>query len=284
MNAREIAEQASDLFVLSDSFVRIKDLIDDESSTIDDIADIIMLDPALSATTLKLANSSFFNYPGKIDSISKALLVLGITEVYNLVIAYFTRDAFRNLALDKSFLETFWEQSVDCALFVRFLGGYLQVPHAERLFILGLLHNLGELLVHQFAADEYAAYQQKLAHSTDYPWQVQQQEFGFSFGQCSAELLKFWSLPYCLIEPIYEQDQDNFEFMSKDCKILYAAKRMAIHLQDEYSDKPLIEILSLDKQQELRIDAEFMTAIRDYCDIERFAILALLNPGASMIY
>ena len=100
MNASECAEISEEVFVLSDSFNRIKELIDDDSSTIDDIADVIILDPTLSVTILKLANSSFFSYPGKIDTISKAVLVLGITEVYNLVIAYFTTDAFKNISAD----------------------------------------------------------------------------------------------------------------------------------------------------------------------------------------
>ena len=55
MNANDYAVQTSDVFVLSDSFVRIKELIDDERSTIDDIADVILLDPALAGTILKLA-------------------------------------------------------------------------------------------------------------------------------------------------------------------------------------------------------------------------------------
>ena len=122
MNALDYAEQASEVFVLSDSFIRIKELIDDEASTIDDIADVIIIDPALAGTILKLANSSLFNYPGKIDTISKAVLVLGITEVYNLVISYFTTEAFKTLTAksheDLNFLEEFWEQSVDCALLV----------------------------------------------------------------------------------------------------------------------------------------------------------------------
>ena len=139
MTALEYAQKANDVFVLSDSFVRIKELIDDETSTIDDIAEVIMIDPALASTILKLANSSFFNYPGKIDTISKALLVLGITEVYNLVIAYFTSDAFKAIDADADYLERYWEASVDAALLIKYLGEVCKVPNAERMFILGLL-------------------------------------------------------------------------------------------------------------------------------------------------
>jgi len=281
MNAREIAEQASELFVLSDSFIRIKELIDNESSTIDDIADVIVLDPALAATTLKLANSSFFNYPGKIDSISKSLLVLGITEVYNLVIAYFTRDAFRAISLNKDFLDKFWEQSVDCALVVRYLGRAMQIQHAERLFILGLLHNLGELLVHQLTEAEYSAYAKQV--KAQLPWHVQQQVLGYTFGHCSAELLKFWSLPFSLIEPIYYQDEHNFEFLTTESKILYIAKRISLFHHD-IRDQNIGHFLSPEQQAELSIDSAMLNDIKGYCDLERLTILALLNPGAAMVY
>ena len=120
MDAIDYAEKAGEIFVLSDSFVRIKGLIDDESSTIDDIADVILLDPALAGTILKLANSSFFNYPGKIDTISKAVLVLGITEVYNLVIAYLATQALSPTDCEQDFLTHFWGSSVDCALNINF--------------------------------------------------------------------------------------------------------------------------------------------------------------------
>jgi HD-like signal output (HDOD) protein len=60
MNADDYVKQAGDIFVLSESFVRIRELIDDETSTIDDISAVILLDPTLTATILKLANSAFF--------------------------------------------------------------------------------------------------------------------------------------------------------------------------------------------------------------------------------
>ena len=63
MTVEDYIEQVSDIFVLSDSFIRIKELIDDDASTIDDISEVILFDPTLSGAVLKLSNSSFFNYP-----------------------------------------------------------------------------------------------------------------------------------------------------------------------------------------------------------------------------
>ncbi len=281
MKAIDFAKKANEIFVLSDTFIRIKELIDDETSTIDDIAEVILIDPALSATILKLANSSFFNYPGKIDTISKAVLVLGITEVYNLVIAYFTADAFKAVKASPSYLEEFWEQSVDCALLIKYLGEELKIPNAERLFILGLLHNLGELIVNQFMPEE-----RERCEVTDLsllPWDKQQEVLGFSYGECTAELMKLWQLPFSLIEPIKNQDCADFDAVSQESMLVYIAKRVMLH-NSRFSKESLDKLIAPEIQESLMIKQELIKSATNYCDMERLAVLAILKPSAVMIY
>ncbi|MBL4940099.1 MAG: HDOD domain-containing protein [Colwellia sp.] len=281
MNAIEYAGQAGEVFVLSDSFIRIKELIDDESSTIDDISDVIIIDPALAGTILKLANSSFFNYPGKIDTISKAVLVLGITEVYNLVIAYFSTQAFKSINAEQDYLDNFWEKSVDCALLIKFLGSSLKIPNAERLFILGLLHNLGELVVKQISSEKIAECQSG-QHSA-LPWHVQREVLGFTFGECGAELLKLWQLPYNLVAPIRHQDEDNFSLINTEAQLLYIAKRIMTQqtLLKSKNQQQLIQELQLTS---LGINDKMLTTAVDYCDLERLSILSVLSPTSVTIY
>jgi len=281
MNAMEYAEKANEIFVLSDSFVRIKELIDDDASTIDDIADVILIDPALAGTILKLANSSFFNYPGKIDTISKAVLVLGITEVYNLVIAYFTTDAFRKLNLNSDYLDEFWEKSVDCALLIKFLGTNLNVVNAERLFILGLLHNLGELVIHQFSPDKIIECASD--DVAELPWHKQSEVLGFTYGECSAELLKQWQLPYSLVAPVRNQDEDDFSLLNVESQLLFLAKRIMVK-QRVLKESNYDHLLAQQQLSELNIDPRLLDAAVNYCDLERLGILSLLNPTAAMIY
>ncbi|WP_245807528.1 HDOD domain-containing protein [Cognaticolwellia beringensis] len=281
MNANDYAQQASEIFVLSDSFVRIKELIDDEDSTIDDIADVIIVDPALSGTILKLANSSFFNYPGKIDTISKALLVLGITEVYNLVISFFTSRAFKELNVDPDYLDDFWCKSVDCALIVKYIGVQLRIPNAERLFIIGLLHNLGELVIQQ-SSPEKASVANKFT-ATELPWDKQQQTFGFTYGECSAELLKQWQLPYSIIEPIRNQDNNDFSYSTDETKLLYLAKRIMLS-QFDCSMHPIELILTEDAMQQLPINEDMLQGAVNFCDFERLSVLSIINPGSAMIF
>ena len=280
-NVSDYAQQAGEILVLSDSFVRIKELIDDEQSTIDDIADAILLDPALVAIILKLANSSFFNYPGKIDTISKALLVLGITDVYNLVIAFFTNRTFRGLNVEQEYLNDFWCKSVDCALIVKYIGIKLSVPNAERLFIIGLLHNLGELVVQQTSPEKVLA--ANCFSSIELPWDKQYHELGFTYGECSAELLKHWQLPYSIVEPIRNQDNSDFSYSTDETKLLYLAKRMMLS-QFDCSSHPIELLLGEEILQQLPVDQYMIQGAIKFCDLERLSILAIINPGAAIIF
>jgi len=281
MNAIDFADQASEIFVLSDSFLRIKELIDDESSNIDDISEVIMIDPGLSASILKLANSSFFNYPGKIDTISKAVLVLGITEVYNLVIAYFTSKAFQSVTADSDYLDSFWTQSVDCALLIKYLGCRLRFANAERLFILGLLHNLGELVVQQLAPDKISLCQSEDLSQT--PWKKQQQVLGFTYAECSAELLKIWQLPYSLVAPIRNQNESDFEHVNFESQLLFLSKRIMTS-QFIYNTENYSLLVNEQHLSQLSLNENVLKSAVQYCDLERLGILSILNPSAVTIY
>lgn len=278
MSVVELAEKASEVFVFSDSFLKIKELIDEDTSTIDDIAGVIMLDPALSATVLKLANSPLFNYPGKIETISKGVLVLGISEVYNLVIAFFATETFKSMKVNTAYLDAFWDRSVRCALLIKYLGGRLKIPNAERLFILGLLHDLGHLVVLQFIPKHFLACHCK--DLTELPWAKQQRLLGFSYGTCTAELLKSWHLPYSLIGPIKSQDDYDSAAESKESQLLYIAKR--IMLQSSVYIKEPDELLLSDEQMALlSITPDMVEEALAFSETERLSLLNLLKPQNS---
>jgi len=93
VSAFEYARKVGDVFVLPDTCLKIKEVIDNKISNLDEISEIICLDPALASRLLKLANSALYNFPNPVDSVSKAVLLLGETQVYNLVVAYGSTEA-----------------------------------------------------------------------------------------------------------------------------------------------------------------------------------------------
>ena len=209
------------------------------------------------------------------------MLVLGITEVYNLVIAYSSTNAFKNTFAKQDYLDNFWEKSVDCALLIKYLGCHLHIHNSEQLFILGLLHNLGELVIQQVSPEKVD--QCASDEVTDLPWQKQQGILGFTYGECTAELLKLWQLPYSLVSPIRQQDEADFSQVNIESQLLYLAKR--VMMEQRVFNTDCSKLLISDEQLTLvGIDREVLHQAVEYCDLERLNILSLLNPSAAMIY
>ncbi|WP_111497507.1 HDOD domain-containing protein [Marinobacter bohaiensis] len=111
-----------------------------------EIGRIISADTGLCARVLALANSALYGRAGDIQSIEQALLRLGIQQVQALVITASLRQLTQDPAPDCwQPLRDFWRHSLTTALTARALGRLTGYPHSEEAFLVGLLHNVGEL-------------------------------------------------------------------------------------------------------------------------------------------
>ena len=97
MNISEMTEKANDLFVLPESVTRLKACMDDQASSIDDISEIIAYDPALTTQLLRVSNSALYRFPNRIDTVTKAIQVVGTRSTYDLALAYGVSHAFKDI-------------------------------------------------------------------------------------------------------------------------------------------------------------------------------------------
>ena len=272
--ALEYAEKAEKICVLPDVYLRLKELMDDEKATLADIANIIALDPALSSKLLKVANSALFNFPREIDTISKAISILGIEEVHNLINTYGVTEAFSSVNNNVIDMDRFWEVSVDCALLCKYLAQKKGIKNAKGLFVSGLLHNIGELVVMQFEPKK-AQYCQGY-NKDETPWQRQQAVFGFTYADCSAELLNLWQLPQSIITPIEQYHQAYSEDKSEAISLLYICTRLALLNSHPgmYSKKLFV---GQHVMQDLAITLDDLDEAINFCNGEGIAILSALK-------
>ncbi|MDP2561790.1 HDOD domain-containing protein [Psychrobium sp. 1_MG-2023] len=281
MNALDYAKTANEVFVLEDSFFRIKSLLESDDSTMDEIGEVIILDPALTATILKLANSPIYKTSGKVDTITKAIMILGTKEVYSLVLTFFSSKAFNRPEVDHEYLDDFWFTSVDTALTIKYLGQSFGLKNAERLFIIGLLHNLGELtiqqhdskLVHQCACDDISIL----------PWEKQRLTVGFSFGECGARLLELWGFPLSISHPIALQDDLTHEDATLESKLLYIAKR-AVFKNHQFEDEPYSKVINFQEIKDFSLNDDVLDEAKDICNVERLELLSILNPSSALLF
>ena len=281
MKALQYAQNVADLFALPEGYLKVKQLMDSDTASLDEVAEVIMLDPVLTSKLLKLANSAIYNLSYQVESVSKALLVLGKTQVYNLVLSIGIASACSKVDTSAIDLERFWEQSINAALIAKFLAQCCELKPTDRYYVAGLLHNIGEMVVLHHNAQE--AHQCQNYTAEDKPWQVQQRELGFTYAQCGAELLHLWHLPDTIVDPVALQHSYNYDQKNKAQLIMHLAVRLALANQhpEMYSTRQLIDPFVLELLQLTQQD--IIRAI-DFCNTEGLFILSVLNPRISTIY
>lgn len=274
MNAHEYALQANGSFALPDACFKVKNLMEDQASTISDFANVIGIDPSMTSRLLQIANSAIYNFPGEISTISRAITIIGTNAIYNMMLIDFAASAFKHFSNDSIDLKRFWRMSIYCALATKNLAITAGIRDIERLFVVGLLENFGELLVAK--VNPNIAKRCENYRSDLLPWQIQQRELGFTYTEISAELLKIWQIPEKIILPIrYFRDAKNIQ-INKDVKVLHLASGLAlvdsfpeIYAYDETVDESLCKSLGI-TQDDLQMSADFASA-------EAENILAVMN-------
>jgi HD-like signal output (HDOD) protein len=79
-------EEITGLISLPEIYLKVRRLMDDETSEIDDFAQVIIVDPNLSTRVLKIVNSAYFGFQEPVDSITRAINMIGIGQLHNMVL------------------------------------------------------------------------------------------------------------------------------------------------------------------------------------------------------
>ncbi len=128
--------------------LQVRDAVERDETTAQDIANLVATDAALSARLLQVANSPLYGGRVTIDSIQQAITRLGIRMVRTLVVNLAMKQIFQPTTseLDQR-LRQLWGESVQVAALSRVLAQ--QVPHLDReqAMLAGLIHNIGSLPV-----------------------------------------------------------------------------------------------------------------------------------------
>ncbi|SEK95060.1 HD-like signal output (HDOD) domain, no enzymatic activity [Colwellia chukchiensis] len=226
MNALDYAMQANGSFALPDACFKVKALMEDNDSTIEDFANVISVDPSMTSRLLQIANSAIYSFPGEISTISRAITIIGTQAIYNMMLVDVAATAFKHFSNQAIDLKRFWKMSVFCGLATKNLAISAGIRDIERLFVAGLLQNFGELIVAKVTPE--LAKQCENYHQDLLPWQLQQQVLGLTYTEVSAELLKIWQIPEKIILPIRHYNNAENIQINKDVKVLYLASRLAL--------------------------------------------------------
>jgi len=200
----ELVHGVEELVTLPDVFVRINQLVESHNSSIEEIAAAINLDPSFTVRLLRVANSSFYGFSSSVDTVSKAVSIIGTTQIRNLALSTAISSSFAGLPNTLVSMENFWRHSLFCGLAARKLARLAGKCDAEAVFTAGLLHDIGELvLFNRLPEQSKEALLLVLDSADELPvFQAEQQTMGFDHAQVGGELARQWKLPPLLEECI----------------------------------------------------------------------------------
>lgn len=279
--AQHYAKRAGELFLLPDTATKIKQLIDDPKTGAEDLAEVLSYDPVLSVQLLKVANSAMYRFPNCIDSLDRAVQVIGTQSLYNLVLAHAAAQAFSEFDAERFDLQSFWERSISCALLAKHFGDALKIRGAERLFVAGLLHNIGELVMAQLEPEKLEAC--VLMYNEQPQWRAQLHIFGFSFADVGAALVLLWGIPHTIALPIENQHFALRAPESRDDQVMQLATILAWENLQQilYSED---SVITAEIYRPLGLEQEDLQEALDYVNLHNFSVMQLFFPEAMNIF
>lgn len=161
------------------------------------LAQKIAQDQALTAKTLRLANSSFYGMENQVTTMQEAIAILGFRTVRSLVTTAALIGTFANDGHTRVNLTPFWRHAIAVAVCARELASGLKL-NAEYAYIAGLLHDIGRLvLVTQFPSDYAAAMAYRKTHDC-LVLQAEKAVLGVDHARVGYVLVQRWKFPQAM--------------------------------------------------------------------------------------
>ncbi|MDZ4829972.1 MAG: HDOD domain-containing protein [Phycisphaerae bacterium] len=186
---------------LPDITISIIEIVENPSSSAQDLNKVIANDPALSARILKVVNSAFYGLPRQIGSINRAISLLGLNAVKNLAIAASLAKLFKGGSLGSRFdAKDLWTHSVAVAAVSKVIATNLKLSFADEALLAGLLHDIGLMVELQSEREKFGTIVQKMDLDKEGKplcdfLEVERSVLGCDHGIYGAALCEAWKFP-----------------------------------------------------------------------------------------
>ncbi|MEJ2659310.1 MAG: HDOD domain-containing protein [Desulfobacteraceae bacterium] len=173
----------------------LNDVIADPFATSNDVAQVVNKSPSLAALLLKIVNSAYYGFPSRIDRISRAVTIIGTKEISGLALGICVMRSFNDIPAEVIDMQAFIRHSLACGMVARILGALKNMEQTEQLFVSGLLHDIGKLIVFKYLP-EYTHCTMNLAISSgESVFSAEKKVLGMNHTRIARYLLKKWRFP-----------------------------------------------------------------------------------------
>jgi len=171
-------------------------LVGDQKVSLNDIGHFVSSDPVLTTKVLKMVNSPVYGFPGRISSVSQAVLLLGLNVVKGLLLGVSVFEL-----MQKSMVGL-WEHSVGCSIVARLIARKKGLKEPEEVSVAGLLHDIGKVIMTLQFSEEYAEAVKSAENRGVLILEAEREVFSVTHANTGAWMTKKWRFPGNLTEAI----------------------------------------------------------------------------------
>lgn len=174
-----------------------------EKTSAKDLANFIANDQAISARVLRIANSAYYGMSKKIDSISRAIVVIGFKEIISLALGMGIFSALSKRGGDAPIdITELWKHSIGVGFAARKIAKRTRKIADESTVLIGLLHDIGKIIFCLYFPDEYGEVLKKAPNEQTPLYKTEKECLGLDHAEMAYLLMKQWNFPTNLIQPV----------------------------------------------------------------------------------
>ncbi len=175
---------------------KLLEMCENPKVSLAEIASVISQDPVLAARVLKVVNSPIYGFPGRISSLTQALLLLGLNVARGLLLGVSVLEIMRTSIVG------LWEHSVGCAVVCGIIGKRKGLKDPEEVAVAGLLHDIGKVFLSLSFPDAYKEALDNASGNCMFMTDAERKVFGVTHADVASWIGRKWNFPPALIEEI----------------------------------------------------------------------------------
>ncbi|GAB6096997.1 hypothetical protein JCM14469_32510 [Desulfatiferula olefinivorans] len=204
-------KRVSSFPTLSKVAATIVTLARDPDSNLDQLTAVIKNDPALTLTLLKIVNSAFYGFPQKIETIERAVIILGRDELIHLALGLGAAKAIDQMPANSLYRpQALWHHLMGTALICRFLYRRYMKKDDPGLFTAGLLHDFGKIFLVEHYPEAYDAVHVDAVEHEIPLYELEEECFGINHAIIGKHIGSTWNLPEALVQAAAYHHQPFF--------------------------------------------------------------------------
>jgi putative nucleotidyltransferase with HDIG domain len=177
-------------------------LLDDPEADCSDLAEIIRIDPSLTAAVLRVSNSAWHRSEERTASLSEGISRLGLHEVYRIVLAIATAPGLKGADAAVLGRVDLWQHSLTTAVASQVLAERSNREHPEVVFSAGLSHDIGKTILVRAAREQYVELLQQCIDGNESMASGEREYFGTDHAEVAGWLLSGWKFPERIVAAV----------------------------------------------------------------------------------